>query len=90
MGSATIQADFREDHYPIGRFILGRARALGMSRSDLVHRLGYPDIGNGQEALSAALVSGSVTPQMANRLAGVLEADDALIASVIDATLRQR
>jgi len=36
MGSAAIHADFGEEHYPIGRFILERARALGMSRSDLV------------------------------------------------------
>ena len=41
MGSTTIQARFGEDTYPIGRFILDRARALGMSRTELVRRLGY-------------------------------------------------
>jgi hypothetical protein len=54
MGSATVQADFREEKYPIGRFIPERARTLGMSSSDLVHRLGYRDVGSGQEALTAA------------------------------------
>ena len=47
MGSATIQARLGEDNYPIGRFILERARALGLSRTELVRRLGYRQIGNG-------------------------------------------
>jgi hypothetical protein len=50
MGSETIQARFLEDTYPIGRFILDRARALGMSRSELVSRLGYRQIGKAQGA----------------------------------------
>jgi hypothetical protein len=62
MGSATIKARVGEDHYPIGRFILDRARALGISRSDLVRRLGYRDIGSGHEALSAVLLRGLVAP----------------------------
>ena len=62
MGSAAIHADFGEEHYPIGRFILERARALGMSRSDLVRRLGYRDTESGHEALTAALLTGSVAP----------------------------
>ena len=90
MGSATIQAEFGEDKYPIGRFILERARALGMSRSDLVHRLGDHGIGSGHEALTAALLNGSVSPQMANQLADALEADDALVGFVIRATRRQK
>jgi hypothetical protein len=32
MGSTTIQADFAEDQYPMGRFILERARALCISQ----------------------------------------------------------
>lgn len=90
MSSTTIRAQFGEDKYPIGRFILERARSLGMSRSDLVHRLGYGDIGSGHEALDAALLTGSVAPQMANHLADALEADDALIGFIIGATMRQR
>jgi hypothetical protein len=90
MGSATIQADFDEGHYPIGRFILHRARALGMSRSDLVRRLGYRDIGTGHETLSAAMLTGVVAKQLANHLADALDADEALVGSVIDATFRQK
>ncbi len=58
MGSATIQVRFGEDKYPIGRFILDRARALCMSRNDLVRRLGYHDIGSGHEALTAMPAEG--------------------------------
>jgi hypothetical protein len=90
MSSATIQADFGEDKYPIGRFILERARALGMSRSDLVHRLGYGDTESGHEALTAALLTGLVVPQMANFLTDAIEADHALVGSVIAATMRQK
>ena len=56
MGSPTFQPRFDEDRYPIGRFILNRARALGISRSDLVHRLGYRDIGSCHKALGAVLL----------------------------------
>jgi hypothetical protein len=90
MGSTTIQAQFGEDKYPIGRFILERARARGMSRADLIHRIGYPDIGSGHEALNAVLLTGSVAPQMANHLADALETDATLVGSVIDATMRQK
>jgi hypothetical protein len=90
MSSATIQVRFGEDKYPIGRFILERARALGMSRNDLVRRLGDRDIDSGHEALAAALLNGSVAPQMANHLADALEANDALVGFIIGATMRQK
>jgi hypothetical protein len=87
---ATIQSGFGEKKYPIGSFILERARALGMSRSDLVHRPGYRDTETGHGALSAVLLTGLMAPQMANHLADAIEADDAPVGSVIDATMRQR
>ena len=90
MSSATFQARFGEDRYPIGRFILDRARTIGMSRSELVHRLGYRDIGSGHKALSALLLRGLVAPHVANHLADALEADPALVGSVIDATVGQK
>jgi hypothetical protein len=90
MSSATFQARFGEDRYPIGRFILDRARTIGMSRSELVHRLGYRDIGSGHKALSALLLRGFVAPHVANHLADALEADPALVGSVIDATVGQK
>jgi hypothetical protein len=43
MGSTTIQAEFEEDRYLVGRFILERARALGVSPHDLIRRVGYPE-----------------------------------------------
>jgi hypothetical protein len=89
MGLSTIQPRFGEDHYPIGGFILHRARVLGLSRNDLVHRLGYRDIGSGQEALNAVL-RGVVAPHAADYLADALEADKAVVESVIDATIRQK
>jgi hypothetical protein len=62
MGSARFQARFGEDKYPIGRFILDRARALGLSRTDLVHRLGYRDLTGGHNALSTTLLTGVIAP----------------------------
>jgi hypothetical protein len=86
MRSRRIQADFGEEKYPIGRFILERARMLDMSRGDLVHRLGYRDTDTGH----AALLTGLVAPQMANHLADAIEVDNVLAASVIGATIRQK
>ena len=79
MVSLIFQPRFGEDTYPIGRFILERARTLGMSRSDLVRRFGYRDIGSGHKALSALLLTGAVSHDIANHLAEALEADDALV-----------
>jgi hypothetical protein len=90
MVSLIFQPRFGEDAYPIGRFILERARALGLSRSDLVHRFGYRDLGKGHNALSTALLTGVVPLHIANHLAGALEVDDALFRAVIGATMRQK
>jgi hypothetical protein len=90
MGSSTIRPRFEEDTYPIGRFILERARALGISRSDLVHRLGYRDIASGHKALSEMLLTGVLAPHVANHLAEALEVDGALVGAIIDSTMRQR
>ena len=90
MGSPTFLPRFGEDTYPIGRFILKRARTLGMSRSDLVRRLHYHDIGSGHKALSALLLTGVVPDHIAKHLAEALEIDDALLGSVIGATTRQK
>jgi hypothetical protein len=90
MGLPTFQPRFGEDRYPIGRFILERARTLGISRSDLVHGLGYRDISSGHKALSAVLLTGVLAPHVANHLADALKAGDALVESVIGATTRQK
>jgi hypothetical protein len=90
MGSTTIQARFGEDTYPIGRFILERSRALGISRTELVRRLGYRQIGNGHRALAEMLTTGTSPPQIAKHLADALLADEATVAAVMAATARQR
>ncbi len=90
MVSPVFQPRFGEDAYPIGRFILERTRALGLSRSDLVHRFSYGDLGKGHKALSTVLLTGVVPLHIANQLAEALEVDDALFRAVIDATIRQK
>ncbi len=89
MVSPIFQPRFGEDTYPIGRFILERSRALALSRTDLVRRLGYSDIRSGHEALNAVLLRGSVAPHLTNYLADALEADRGLVGAVTDATNRQ-
>jgi hypothetical protein len=90
MGSPTFQARFGEDRYPTGRFIRERSRALGISPSDLVRRLGYRDISSGQEALSEVLLPGMVAPHIAKYLANALKIEDALVESVVGATTCQK
>jgi hypothetical protein len=90
MGSATFQPRFGEDNYPMGRFILDRAQALGIRRSTLVRRLEYRDIAGGHKALSMALLSGIIAPQIAKHLASALETDETLVSAVISATMQQK
>src|SRR5437868_183914 len=90
MGSSTIQARFFEDKYPIGRFILDRARGLRMSRGELASRLGYQDIGKGHAALAKALMTGTVPSHMAQHLAESLEVENSLVGAVVAATVRQQ
>jgi hypothetical protein len=90
MVSPILQPRFGEDRYPIGRFILVRSRVLGISRTELVHRLGYQNIGSGHRALTEVLLTGAVTSHIAKHLANALDLDDALAEAVIDATTRQK
>jgi hypothetical protein len=83
-------ARFGEDIYPIGRFIVDRARTLGMSRSDLVRRLGYHDIGKGHKALSGALTTGRMPPLIAANLADALQTEHTLVEAVMAATAAQQ
>jgi hypothetical protein len=87
---SLIQARFGEDTYPVGRFLFERARALGISRSELVSRLGYRQIGKGHKALTAALMTGTVPPQVRKHLAVALEVEDTLVDAVVAATTRQQ
>ena len=90
MSSATFQARFGEDKYPIGRFILERSRILGISRTEVVHRLHYRDISSGHKALSEMLLTGVVTSHIAKHLAQALEVNVALLEAMIGATTLQK
>jgi hypothetical protein len=90
MGSTTIQARHGEDVYPIGRFILDRTRALGLSRTELLRRLGYRKIGNGHKALAELLTTGTVPRQIIQHLAYALRVDEALVAAVMATTAQQQ
>ena len=83
MVSTRFQPRFGEDRYPIGRFILDRARALGITRSDLVHRLGYRNTANGHKALAETLKTGVLPAHLRKHLSGALKLDEAVIVSVI-------
>jgi hypothetical protein len=89
MSSSMIQPRFGEDAFPIGRFILNRASSLGLSRAELVRRLGYRDAGGGHRALSELLMTGTVPPIAARSLAGALEVDQATVDAVIALTAAQ-
>jgi len=89
IGFETMQARYREDTYPIGRFTLERARALGISRTELVRRLGYRDVGNGHRALGGLLTTGKIPPLIAQHLADALQVDEKLVVTVVSATARQ-
>jgi hypothetical protein len=86
-------SDFRprdgEDSYPLSRLILDRAAELGLTRSDLVARLGYVNSSKGHRVLTQALHSGSVTPFVLKRLATALEIDQSEVDKTLAATAKQ-
>ena len=57
MGS-IFRLHFGEDKYPISRLLVYRARALGLTRSDLARSLGYRELGDAHKALANALKTG--------------------------------
>jgi hypothetical protein len=87
---SIMQARFDEDAYPIGRFVLDRARALRMGRTELVRRLCYPDISKGHKALTVLLITGMAPPLIAKHLATALEVGQDLIDAILLATARQQ
>ena len=89
MGS-IFRLHFGEDKYPISRLLVYRARALGLTRSDLARSLGYRDLGDAHKALANALKTGTVPAHMRNHLGSALELDETVIDSVVESTSRQR
>jgi hypothetical protein len=86
---SLIQPRYGEDAYPIGRFILDRAKTLGLSRTDVVSRFGYCGLTSGHAALSGFLLTGNVPPFIRTKLASVLEVDQDLIDTALLATAQQ-
>jgi hypothetical protein len=87
---SIFRLHFGEDKYPISRLLVYRARALGLTRSDLAWKLGYRDLGDAHKALTNALRTGVVPAHMRKHLGGALEVDEAVIDCVIESTSRQR
>lgn len=87
--SSVFQARHGEDAYAVGRFIVGRAKALGLSRTDLVRRFGYTDLNSGHRALREFILTG-ITPRfIEKKLADVLEVEEAILDAVLIATAQQ-
>lgn len=84
--SAIIQPRYGEDRHAIGRLVFGRAKALGLSRTDLVRKLGYRDLANGHRALTELLVRGLMLPLIAHNLAAALEVQQHQIDLIIGPT----
>jgi hypothetical protein len=90
MPSTIMQARFGETEYAISRLVLERAKTLGLTRSDLVRRLGYENSSNGHRALTELLMSGFQSPTITPRLADALEVEPDLLDQVWMATARQQ
>ena len=90
MPTIIMQARFGEAEYAVGRLVLERAGALGLSRLALVRRLGYRDVNAGHRALVELLMTGTVPPFIASRLADALEIEPDLLDEVFLATARQQ
>lgn len=80
---------YGEDFYPISRLIMDRAAELGLTRSEIVARLGYVNSSKGHRVLTEALRSGSITPFVAQRLASALNIDQSQVDEPLAATARQ-
>lgn len=85
-----MQRRFYEDAYPIGRLVVDRARALGLTRTDLVRRFPFTKLQTGHTTLTALMLTGSAPPIIATKLAEALEVGQDLIDAVLSATARQQ
>jgi hypothetical protein len=88
--SSIIQPRFYEDAYPIGRLVFDRAKSLGLSRTELVQRLGYANLNTGHRALTELLMTGAPSPIIAGKLGETLEIEQDLVDAIMLATLRQK
>jgi hypothetical protein len=89
---ATFQPRFHEDFYPLSRLIISRANDLGLTRRQVVERLGFGDrVDKGHRVLSDILTTGVVPTYLhSSALADALGADHSFFAEVLSATARQQ
>ena len=80
--AAVMQARFGENQYPISRLILHQARALGLTRTDIVRRLGYTDLSSGHRALTDLMMTGTVPP-FVTRLADAVQLDQSIVQAAL-------
>lgn len=87
---STMQSRYYEDRFVVGRFIADRANALGLTRRELVERLGYRDrLAKGHKVLAEILLTGMV-PRDCTSLAAALEIDETVLDAVLYTTARQQ
>ena len=85
----TMPPRYYEDHYPVSRFVFHRANALGLTRRQLVERLGYRErLSKGHEVLSKLMLTGDA-PEVYAVLADALEVDETTIDLVLYLTAMQ-
>jgi hypothetical protein len=80
---------YGEDSYPISRLILARADSLQISRTELVRRLGYHNPAKGHRVLTALLLTGRLTPFVAQHLSSALEVETSIIEDAMARTYAQ-
>jgi len=87
---ASFQPRFPEIRYPIGRFVADRANMLGLSRRDLVNRLGYQGReSKGHKVLSGFMAGENLNPPFVMRLPSVLQVDPSIVHAALISTARE-
>lgn len=86
----TMPPRYYEDKYPIARLIFDRANALGLTRRQLVERLGFGDrLAKGHRLLSEIMRTGTL-PRYCTAIASPLEVDKTALDEILYATARQQ
>ena len=72
--------------YPLGLLIQERRRALGLSRAELVRRIGYRNPSSGCRSLDRLLEEGVMTPFLLEGLPRALELPEEVVGAAVRAT----
>ena len=87
---ASFQPRFRELRYAIGRLLVDRANSLGLTRRELVDRLGFRGReAQGHQMLTAFMAGESVPPSFLSRVADVLHIEATAMDAARAATVRE-